>query len=155
MVPRKRNLLEAFQSARHEPETELPPAIGAERYVSFVAAIPPDGSGVPEREDAAFRQVHAAFIRQIPGHLSWLEAGALRPPVRTYLALSIDCKYRPQSESKVPAGLPPLLAYRHAVCDSLVRPSLEELRANNPAFVEAAYFINLAFMALFVFVLGK
>ena len=28
MVPRKRNLLEAFQSARHEPETELPPAIG-------------------------------------------------------------------------------------------------------------------------------
>ena len=120
---------------------ELPATVETGRYLALVEAVPPDGSGVPDSADVAFRKNQAAFIKQIPEHLAWLTTGPLRPAVRTYLSLSIDCKYRPQTESKIPPDLPPLLTYRHAVCDTLMRPPLDALRAANPAFIEAAYFV--------------
>ena len=122
---------------------ELPAPVDAGRYVAIVRAMPPDGSGVPRSADLEFRQSQQAFIKQIPEHQAWLAAGTLRPAVRDYLSLSLECKYKAQPQPKIAPDAPPLLVYRHAACDELLREPLADVRAQNPAFVEAAYFLGL------------
>jgi tetratricopeptide (TPR) repeat protein len=132
---------------------ELPPGAEAGRYLEIAENIPADGGGVAERDDAEFRRSRAAFIRRIPELAKWLESGTLRPEVREYLSLSMRCKYLPQprrpdqateDRPAAPGGVsPPLLLYRRATCDELVREPLLEVRAAVPAFTEVAYFLAL------------
>jgi len=108
--------------------------------------------GLPETEELAFRRAHQTFVPKINGEIAWLATGAMRPAVREYLSLSIDCKYinrareagvprRLSGVREVPAGTSPLLAYRLATCDALNRLALDAVRQQVPSFVEATLFV--------------
>jgi tetratricopeptide (TPR) repeat protein len=128
---------------------ELPSGVDGARYLAVVDAVPPDATGVPQSEDHAFRRARQPYVPRINAEIEWLGAGPLRPAVREYLSISIDCKYsirargaglpRP-SERGVPPDAPPLLAYRLATCDEIKPAVLETVAARVPRFVEASYF---------------
>jgi tetratricopeptide (TPR) repeat protein len=130
---------------------ELPDSVDTARYLAIVDAVPPDALGLPEAEELAFRRSRNAVVPRINGELDWLREGPLRPAVRTYLSLSLDCKYlnrnraggqplREERPREVDAGAPPLIRYRFATCDRIDAPALEALQAEAPGFVEAALF---------------
>lgn len=131
---------------------ELPPALEAARYVALVEAVPADDVGTPRSVDTAFRRGQGAYIDRIDRELVWLAAGGLRPEVRQYLSLAIDCMYerrprrpadppRPTAHRDVPASAPPLVLYRRAICGQPNVKLLEGVRAAVPAFVETSYFL--------------
>jgi tetratricopeptide (TPR) repeat protein len=79
----------------------------------------------------------------------------LGQPVREYLALAVDCMYptrprgpgqptRPGPPPTAPAGAPPLIVYRTAICRGITIAPLEKVRATVPRFVETSYFLGRA-----------
>ena len=87
----------------------------------------------------------------------------LQLPVRQYLALSLDCSYfrraRPPAQQpaaglaglpqvtrqvvmdRIPRDAPAVLRYRVGICDLLKKAPLEAVRAEEPRYAEAAYFL--------------
>jgi tetratricopeptide (TPR) repeat protein len=126
---------------------ELSADVEANRYLALVEAMPPDEAGVPRSELGAFRRAHMQFVPRIDAELAWLKTGLLKPEVRDYLALAIDCGYairpgRPRNTvvAEPPPGAPPLIVYRTSIC-TLTQPALYRLREDYPRFVEASYFL--------------
>jgi tetratricopeptide (TPR) repeat protein len=135
---------------------ELPPEIEADRYLALVDAVPGDDVGSPHRTIEAFRRARAeaGFVQKVNDELTWLKTGALREPVRDYLDLAVDCAYPTRASApgqpprptrpdvrQPPAGAPPLVAYRTAICLVLNQPVLYRLRDAEPRFVEASLFL--------------
>jgi len=126
--------------------------VEAARYLAVVEGVPPDDMGVPRSADVAFRRAHGAYIGRIDGELGWLATGGLRPEIRQYLSLAVDCMYdrrprrptdppRPTAHRNVPAAAPPLVAYRRAICGQPDVKMLEGVLTQVPAFLEATYFL--------------
>ena len=132
---------------------ELAPSAGAGRLLSLVEGVPPDGTGVSTAADIAFRRSRAEFIARVDDELAWLAAdGPLLAPVRQYVSLALDCSYfrrrRPTGQparepvmQQVGADAPPLLTYRVGLCDDIKPKRLEQVRAVEPRYPEAAYFL--------------
>ena len=127
---------------------ELPAALDAERYVALVEAVPPDDTGTPRRALSDFRAGRRGFVRTLDAELSALAAAPLRPAVRAYLALALDCGYLtraggegPREPREAPPGAPPLIVFRAAICGMPSQPTLYRLRQNDARFVEASVFL--------------
>jgi hypothetical protein len=140
---------------------ELPPTADAARYLRVIDAVPPDFVGTPRVEARRFRDAQNATLPTVGGELAWLKTAAgLREPVRQYLSLALDCATlgrpgRPAAAASssddpwtgtlrakdLPAEVPPLVAYRAAICDGVSRKTLERLRAAVPQFVETDLFL--------------
>ena len=131
----------------------LPAAIDANRVLTIVDAVLPDPHGVPPRKLDALRTKHRPFVRKIQDELDWLAKTPLTPAVRDYVTLALDCSYwtrprpgggtsasTPRERPQVPAGAPPLIAYRTAICAGQDTTVLARVRAAVPAFHEAAYY---------------
>lgn len=127
---------------------ELPPAVDPGFLLELARAIPPDAVGTPraaERDAVTHRR---SFLK---AHLttasSRLETVTITPELRGYLMASMACL---SATAGVRSGLPqrsdirptaPLLVrYRLATCPLTVDSVLEEVAAQAPEFVEAAYF---------------
>jgi tetratricopeptide (TPR) repeat protein len=136
---------------------ELPGSIEADRYLAMVEAVPPDDVGKPRTADQMFRRMHSAIVPRINGEIDWLrapDAGALRQPVREYVAMAIDCMYasRPRQGGPVrttapsaPAiadDAPPLLVYRAGICITVNKARMEQVRTAVPRFVETSLFLG-------------
>lgn len=131
---------------------ELLPAIEADRYLAIAEAVPPDDLGWPHREIEGFRRAHIAFVPKINDELQWLATGALSPPVRSYLALAIQCAYPTRPRPGQPPGrlrrpelapdAPPLVAYRTGICIDISADILTHVRDEVPRFVETGYFLS-------------
>ena len=117
-------------------------------------AVPGDDLGWTHRETTEFRRRHAPFVPKINDELQWLATGALAQPVRQYLSLAIDCAYptraRPGAPTtrpgrpEVPAGAPPLIAYRTGICIAVSNTILAKVREEVPRFIETGYFMSRA-----------
>jgi tetratricopeptide (TPR) repeat protein len=130
----------------------LPATIDPNRVFAIFDAVLPDPLGVPPDAMDALRTKHRPFVRKIQGELDWLARSPLRPAVREYVALSLDCSYwvRPRVSGgsigyarkppEVPPGAPPLIAYRTAICAGQDTAALTRVRAAVPRFHEAAYY---------------
>ena len=123
-----------------------PPDVFAARYVRLVEAIPPDQIGMSRRSSLEYLAgLSGAEFR--PDALGWLQQSALDPVVREYVALSLECS-RPgstEASSRPAIGADDtrttLLAYRRSICTPAPRDkALEQIRADVPAFAEAALF---------------
>jgi tetratricopeptide (TPR) repeat protein len=138
---------------------ELPSEFEANRYLAIAEAVPDDTVGKSRAADRSFRIAHGGFQSRITEELAWLravDAGALRQPVREYLALSIDCSYpsrpRPPNQPAPPRGLqgappltpesPALLVYRQGLCSTIDGVRMERARAASPRFVETSLFLG-------------
>ena len=130
---------------------ELPPALEAARHLAVVDAVPPNAEGATYVESRAFRQGRLKFAAIVDVELAWLAASPLRPEVREYLSLSIDCAYRDRRTPPgratagpvvrdVPSGTSPLVAYRLATCDAIKADVLADVTARVPGFVESSHF---------------
>ena len=129
----------------------LSPAIGPERYLELVEAIPPDADGWPRREMPP--RPRPAFITDLDSQFLWLETGALSAPVRQYVGLALNCVYPPRRPApgqpptrsagllQVAPDAPPLVRYRGAFCRTVDAAPLEQVRAQVPRFVETSYFL--------------
>jgi len=136
---------------------ELPPAIGADRYLYDVMQVPHEGAGWPRSEGAAFRKEHLPFVGSVDTELAWIHAGTIDPMVREYIATAIDCSYRSRPRPAGQAAAPvkpepapdvaPLIRYRLATCGRIHTPLLEGVRAEVPRFVETSYFVGLVLVA--------
>jgi len=127
---------------------ELPPAVEADRYLALVEVIPPDELGVSERARQASLTAFTTSVSRLGAMRRWLAGGALRKPVRDYLALALDCAFplpaplRERGTSPAPTDRThdaPLLAYRAASCDPAGSPALVAVRTREPRFIEAAF----------------
>lgn len=149
----------SFGRAR-ELGSELPSEADAERYLALFDLVSFDNMGTPRAEAGQFRLARAARVPAIDAELAWLRtATTLREPARQYLSLAVDCAHlaRPRrlaslapapgvwtgaaANLTVKADLPPLVAYRAAVCDTIVPRALERVRTSVPQFAEAAFFL--------------
>lgn len=132
---------------------ELPPVHSGAQYLELVEAIPANDVGRPEREHSAFMRDHRSVADRVDEHLKWLETGPLAGAIRHYLSLALDCSYPvrpgPPGQPRVglnprepPAGAPPIVRYRSAICGGLRREPLERLREELPRFVETSMFLG-------------
>jgi tetratricopeptide (TPR) repeat protein len=142
----------AFTEA-HSLARELPVTVEAERYLTLAEAVPGDDVGWTHRETGDFRRAHLALVSKIDGELEWLGTGALSQPVRSYLALALDCAYptRRNPSGEPPRATarrtplpdaPPLLVYRAGICIDISGDLLKKVRDAVPRFVEAGYFLS-------------
>jgi hypothetical protein len=152
---REKELAMNFQPAIDRAKalaSELPAALEPSRYLDLVLAVPSDDMGTPQSEDLAFRRARAAFIPRIDGEIVWLQTAGLGAPFRQYLSHAIDCMYlrraRPTGQlpraavrRDVTPDAPPLVAYRIGICDVPKREVLEKVKADEPRFVETAFFL--------------
>ncbi len=129
---------------------ELPKDVDGARYLAAVEAVTPDAIGLPQSEARAYRADHQSYRASVNDEIAWLNSGPLQPAVRQYLSLSIDCEFSsrprgtlpalPRTNDPVPAGTPPLVAYRLATCDRLDSVALEQLENATPGFIESSVF---------------
>jgi hypothetical protein len=143
---------------------ELPPAIGAARYLAVADAVPPDETGWPIARSAAFRRSKATYVAGLDNEIAWLMGDAsLQLPVRQYLALALDCNFfrraRPPSQvpaaglaatpqaprqivlDQIPKDAPTIVQYRLGFCGNIQRGPLERAHKEEPRYAEAAYFL--------------
>ena len=135
---------------------ELPAGVDGARVLALVEAVPPDGYGTPRSQSREFRRERTAFLKGLPQEIAWLQTVPLGAPVRQYVALSVDCAWRPsQRQARIGGGAisarfdtprpelaadaPPLLKFKGAICAAFDIPALEALLAAVPRFVEANY----------------
>jgi tetratricopeptide (TPR) repeat protein len=127
---------------------DLPPAIEAGRYLQIVEAIPADGLGWPRAEMRELVRANPALARGADDTIQWLDGGLLRPAVRLYLALAIDCSYaaapgrreaRANLRARVDQNAPPLVVYRAALCSGQGEAALDHVHGVVPESAEAAY----------------
>ena len=123
---------------------ELPLELEAARYVALVDAISGDPPGESRNEVLASAAAHALSPDERAELRTWLSRSLLRPPIRDYLRLALDCAYpvtggvRPPEAAR---GASPLLAYRAAICELGLVSALSAVRDREPRFIETSYFI--------------
>lgn len=135
---------------------QIPTTVDAARLLTISSAVMPDGTGRPGDWPAELRGEWRAFGATVPGEIAWLGATPLRPVVRDYLALALDCSYEArvlapvqqrgarQRRPVLPPDAPPIITYRTGICLSAELPMLEAVIALVPRFHEAAYFAGSA-----------
>lgn len=134
----------------------LPRSVDAPRVVTIADAVVPDATGRVGDWPKHFRRDRAAIASRIGEEVSWLASVPLRPAVRDYLALALDCSYdarvlapRPQpgSTARRPVlqpGASPLVIYGTGICLSPDTNMLSAVLATVPSFAEAAYYAGAA-----------
>ena len=134
-----------------ELASRVPPAADADRLVAIVDAVLPDGTGRMNDRPGTMRGRRNPE-RPVADDVKWLATAALRPAVRDYLALALDCAYdgrvlaprvQPgavQRRPVLPPEAPPVIIYRTGICMSADTNMLAAVRALVPQFPEAAYF---------------
>jgi hypothetical protein len=132
---------------------EVDPAIDAGRYVEILEAIPYDETGWPRLEQQLFRGALRDFVQGRDAQVTFLQSGRLAAVVRQYIGMALECAYPRPGAGRVPGAdpspqspgvvdeAPPLLRYRAAICGRPDRAVLNQVRQDEPAFVEAALFI--------------
>ena len=116
--------------------------LAANRMLTIVMAIPEDSGGrrllLPTGEAGA----------QLDSMLADVESSPFSGEFKTYMKLSLQCgRVTTNSEPASPTDAVPLLAYRRAICSSLVRQELTTVRTAVPRFVEASFFLGRLEMA--------
>ena len=129
----------------------VPPALDPGRVLAIVDAVLPDHNGLPMKSLGALRRANAAFLETIDAELAWIEQAPLTPPVRNYVALSLDCSYHDRKKvpgdtvnrlarrREVPINAPPLVAYRAAYCERSDTLALKRILVAAPTLDETAY----------------
>ena len=129
----------------------VPPALEPARVLAIVDAVLPDKNGLPMMSLGALRRGNEAFVGKIDEELALIERTSLTPPVRQYVALSLDCSYHDRKKTpgdtvntlakrrEVPINAPPLLAYRAAYCAKSDSLALKRVLLAAPVLDEAAY----------------
>lgn len=131
---------------------DVPASVDAQRVIAIVDAALPDGTGRMPDWPAQMRRERAGFVKRIPDEIAWLQTTSLRPAVREYLALALDCSYdarvlapvkQPGAKERRPVlapDSPPLIIYRTGICLGADTNMLAGVLATVPAFHEAAFF---------------
>jgi tetratricopeptide (TPR) repeat protein len=134
----------------------VPASIDAARLLMIASAVMPDGTGRPGDWPVELRREWRDFVAKVPGEIAFLGTVPLRPVVRDYLALALDCSYdarvlapvhqrgAKQRRPVLPADAPPIITYRTGICMSAETAMLEAVIALVPRFHEAAYFAGSA-----------
>ena len=129
----------------------VPVALEPVRVLAIVDAVLPDHNGLPMKSLGALRRANAAFLETIDAELAWIEQAPLTPPVRKYVALSLDCSYHDRKKTpgdtvnrlarrrEVPINAPPLVAYRAAYCERSDTLTLKRILVTAPTLDETAY----------------
>ena len=142
-IPADSTLARAAALAR-----ELPPSLGAERYLEMVDLVPEDKAGAPEADRDAFFREHPDAPERVDRLIGSMEQDTLSRAFRQYVTLSLYCSYRdrgrhadhpPPLVAGIDAhleGAPPLVAYRFDTCWFPQRDPLERIRERVPRFVE-------------------
>jgi tetratricopeptide (TPR) repeat protein len=132
----------------HRLAGELPPTLGAGRYVELVDAIPGNPPGGSQREARMARANAVVASARRTELRDWFPRGGLRAEVRQYLGMTLDCVFPPpgsKPQLPPPAGTdPPLLAYRRATCELGSVTELAAVRRREPRFVETSLFLAAA-----------
>jgi hypothetical protein len=127
----------------------VPRGLDANRLLELVRAVTPDATGRPTW--AARQRRGRDFVTRVPEHVAWVRAAPMRPVVRDYLALALDCSYdgrvhwpnmrtRPQPRRSIlTPGMPPIIAYRVGTCIGSDTIVLAGVRRDVPRFVETSY----------------
>lgn len=141
--------------------SRLAPAVDAQRVLGIVDAVLPDGNGRMNDWPAQMRSERAAFVPKIRGEIAWLATTPLRPAVRDYASLALDCSYdarvlapvrqagSTQRRPVLAPDSPPIVIYRTGICMGADTNMLAAVLAVVPSFHEAAYFAgtSAAFVA--------
>lgn len=127
---------------------ELPPSLGAQRYLEMVGLAPENNVGAPALEREAFFREHPDVLERVDQLIGSMEKDTLSRPFRQYVTLSLHCSYvdRGRRSDRPPPlaarldahleGAPPLVAYRLATCWFPRRDPVERIREQVPRFVE-------------------
>ena len=132
--------------------SRVPSSADASRLLKIVDAVLPDATGRPNDWPTEMRRERRDFVPTIPGEIAWLATAPLRPVVRDYLALALDCSYdakvlapnrqrgSAQRRPVLPPDSPPVITYRTGICMTAEPAMLAAVLALVPRFHEAAYF---------------
>jgi hypothetical protein len=127
---------------------ELPPSLGAERYLEMVALLPENDVGAPTADREAFFREHPDALERVDQFIHSIEQDTLNRAFRQYVTLALHCSYAdrgrrgdqpPPLVAEIDAhleGAPPLVAYRLDTCWFPKRDPLERIREQVPRFVE-------------------
>lgn len=141
----------AFVRATALADSARDPAF-ARRLVAIVDAVLPDATGRRPEWPEEMRRERARMRLRVPGEIEWLATAPVRPAVRDYLALALDCSYgarvlAPQSQPGarqrrpvLPPDAPPLITYGTGICLTPDTNMMAAALALVPRFHEAAYF---------------
>ncbi len=142
-IPADSSLARAAALAR-----ELPPSLGAQRYLEMIGLVPEDNVGAPAVDRDVFYREHPDALVRVDQLLAGIETDTLSRAFRQYVTLSLHCSYldrgrRPDRPPPLVArldahleGAPPLVAYRLATCWFPKRDAVERIREQVPRFVE-------------------
>lgn len=157
VLRRKELALDAAESlaAARTLASGLPSNTGVSQLVDVVSRLPGDAYGTPQEELATYRLPNpAAREAALRDALMAVEKAAVTPEVGAYVRTAAECAYgdlRASPPSGSPASqspLPPLLAYRRAICgDGIDVAALDAVRTAVPRFAEASIFIGRAAFA--------
>ena len=132
----------------------LPTSIDAPRLLTIAEGVLPDGTGRMGDWPAELRRRTSGIVARVALDVAWLDTVPLRPAVRRYLALALDCSRDGKSVAPTrPPGAPhrrpilapgasPLIMYRTAICIGVDTVMLQAVRAHVSRFPEAAFFIG-------------
>ena len=127
---------------------ELPPSLGAQRYLDMVGLVPENAVGAPAVDREAFFGEHPDALERVDQLLASVETDTLSRAFRQYVTLSLHCSYIDRGRRSDPPpplaarlgahleGAPPLVAYRLATCWFPKRDPVERIREEVPRFVE-------------------
>jgi tetratricopeptide (TPR) repeat protein len=123
----------------------LPASLDALRLLRMVEAVLPDGTGRPTTVER-LRQTHARYIPGIPDEVAWLATAPIRPVVRNYIALALECSYADAKRKRpeIAANAPPITVYRTGTCTNVDPTIVWRALTAVPVFHEAAYFLGSA-----------
>ena len=134
----------------------LGPAIDAARLLRAVDAVLPDAIGIPLRTFDALRRARVSQVASVADEIAWIRQAPLRPVVRDYVALSLDCAYpmRPRSAGSLaayprkrpglPPGASPIIVYRTGICAPTDTTLLADSTRAPGTFPETAYYLGSA-----------
>jgi tetratricopeptide (TPR) repeat protein len=130
----------------------VPSSVDAARVLAIAGAVLPDRTGRAPDWPVQMRRDLSGFVPKIPGEIAWLATAPLRPVVRDYLALALDCSYdghvlapnkqpgAAQRRPVLPPDSPPAIIYQTGICMGAESAMLAAALALVPRFHEATYF---------------